>query len=249
MLLMLLFVLGGGIDRTAGATAKTAPDGGGRGPQFEVTATARATIVPGVHDTGNHCKDCSTVITIPFKFWLYPGSGKGGDNLPGLPFSVSGSDSPDGHGYITMDGYADGFLMCDIQTAPPYPDYNQCLPAPSYDYSIFAHWDDLDTSCMYCGIFTSVSGSPPNQIFNIEWRAFIAQTGKFVNFEVRLYENPGPFLARFDVIYAKVPDLGNGATAGVQGEYGQGQFTEFSCNTPSLFPGLMLIYVLPRRGL
>src|SRR5207253_1359432 len=34
-------------------------------------STATATIVPGTTDTGNHCDDCNTAITLPFAFRLY----------------------------------------------------------------------------------------------------------------------------------------------------------------------------------
>src|SRR5207302_1932953 len=79
---------------------------------------------------------------------------------------------------------------------------NACLPAPPnvgpYDYTIFPHWDDLETAtglagCSAftsgCGVFTSVSGTAPNRIFNIEWRAvYFNATGSSANFEARLYE-------------------------------------------------------------
>ena len=59
-----------------------------------------------------------------------------------------------------------------------------CLPAPPnvgpYDYTIFPMWQDMRTDiglsgCASfpggtCGVFTSVSGTAPNRIFNIEWR-------------------------------------------------------------------------------
>src|SRR5207249_3275548 len=89
-----------------------------------------------------------------------------------------------------------------------------CLPAPPeegpYDYTIFAHQDDLETistltGCSAfpggCGVFTSVSGSAPNRIFNIEWRAvYFNSTSTSLNFEVRLYEGQ----RRFDLIYGAV---------------------------------------------
>src|SRR6185436_11802900 len=74
-----------------------------------------------------------------------------------------------------------------------------CLPAAPnvgpYDYTIFAHWDDqrtdTGTGCSSfptgCGIFTSVSGSAPNRIFNIEWRTiYFGSTAQTANYEVRL---------------------------------------------------------------
>ena len=52
------------------------------------------------------------------------------------------------------------------------------------NYAIMPHWDDLRTDqqpgCAAfpggtCGIFTSVTGTPPNRIFNIEWRTTLPQ--------------------------------------------------------------------------
>ena len=49
-----------------------------------------------------------------------------------------------------------------------------------------------------CGIFTSVSGTAPNRIFNIEWRTvYFADPNQTANHELRLYEGQ----TRFDVIY------------------------------------------------
>ena len=49
-----------------------------------------------------------------------------------------------------------------------------------------------------CGIFTSVTGTAPNRIFNIEWRTdYFAETTMTANYELRLYEGQ----KRFDVIY------------------------------------------------
>src|SRR6266436_5373482 len=50
-----------------------------------------------------------------------------------------------------------------------------------------------------CGVFTSVSGSAPNRIFNIEWRTVLyADNNATENYEIRLYQN-GP-LKTFEVI-------------------------------------------------
>ena len=40
---------------------------------------------------------------------------------------------------------------------------------------------------------SSTSGSPPNRIFNVEWRAAYFATGLPVNFEIRLYEGQPRF--------------------------------------------------------
>jgi hypothetical protein len=117
-----------------------------------------------------------------------------------------------------------------------------CLPAPPnncpYDYTIFALWGEWATltyppGCATwasgCGIFTSVSGTAPNRVFNIEWRVVYresdTQTG---NFEVRLYENDPA--KRFDVIYGSITGVTNYDSAGAQGP--TGFFTNDFCNVP-----------------
>ena len=51
------------------------------------------------------------------------------------------------------------------------------------------------------GIFTSISGTAPNRIFNIEWRAaYYNSADQTVNFEVRLYEGQ----TAFDVVYGTI---------------------------------------------
>ena len=52
------------------------------------------------------------------------------------------------------------------------PDFsNICVPWTAHNYAILPHWDDLYTLNAGFGIFTSVCGTAPNRIFNIEWRA------------------------------------------------------------------------------
>src|SRR5205823_7856737 len=41
---------------------------------YSCAVTPGATIVPGTTDTGNHCDDCVTNITLPFSFSLYGAS-------------------------------------------------------------------------------------------------------------------------------------------------------------------------------
>src|SRR5205823_2960867 len=95
---------------------------------------------------------------------------------------------------------------------------NTCLPATAMGPTIFPHWDDLRTdttgSCTGgCGIYTSVSGSAPNRIFNIEWRTFYFAGSGNAYFEVRLYE-AAP--SHFDVILGTLDGGGTSATIGVQ---------------------------------
>jgi hypothetical protein len=86
-----------------------------------------------------------------------------------------------------------------------------CIPIVTATYAIFPYETDQCTisGCVNntgsgYGIFTSVSGTAPNRIFNVEWRTAYynsAATAPTINYEVRLYEGQ----TAFDVIYATVP--------------------------------------------
>src|SRR5262249_52058070 len=126
------------------------------------------TIVPGTTDTGNHCDDCSTFVSLPFSFTLYDQTYNGV--------------------YVDSNGRLD--FVC---TAGHTSDWvSQCLPATDavvcpYTYTVFASWTDQCTdntpgncggdNCTGCGIFTSVEGSPGSQIFHIEWRTVLYASG------------------------------------------------------------------------
>lgn len=187
--------------------------------QYTIAYGADA-IVPGTTDTGNHCIWCDTMINLPFPFVLY--------------------DQTFNTVRVNSSGRLD--FVCDNE---PSGYAEICLPAPPnncpYDYTIFAIWGEWytgagATGCSTwangCGIFTSVSGTAPNRIFNIEWHAVRSGNDALTaNFEVRLYENDPN--KRFEVIYGVIqpypfnPDL---FTAGVQGP--TGSFTHDFCNVP-----------------
>src|SRR2546423_3792877 len=113
---------------------------------------------------------------------------------------------------------------------------NICLPWLAHDYTIFSYWDDQRTDNLgwvgcttypggTCGGYSSVSGTAPNRIFNIEWRAvYFANTALQANHELRLYEGQ----TRFDVIYGTVANGNTSATAGVQKN--DTVFTQYFCN-------------------
>ena len=102
---------------------------------------------------------------------------------------------------------------------------NVCLPWTGHDCTIFPYWDDLRTDVVGgTGIFTSISGTAPNRIFNIEWRTSYFNGSGGANFELRLYEGQ----TRFDVIYGTVDQGNASATAGVQSS--DTCFAEYFCN-------------------
>ena len=128
----------------------------------------------------------------------------------------------------------------------------------SATYAIGPYWTDQCTGACFnvsgagLGIFTSVSGSAPNRIFNIEWRTAYYNsggTGVPLNYEVRLYERR----AEFDVIYGTVntfsPPQARNLSTGVQKAEAAGQFTLQGCDStggmaPPVSSGQLYHYTL-----
>src|SRR4029079_7832047 len=120
-------------------------------------------VVPGTEDIGNHCDDCMTTIQLPFTYNFY-----------GQPFNAA-NVSTNGNLQFTSNNPVSSGL---------------CIPESLFNNAIVAYFEDLDTrtsggyGCASCGIFSSVSGTAPNRIFNIEWRAtYISSWGEYINFE------------------------------------------------------------------
>ncbi|HEX8071977.1 MAG TPA: carboxypeptidase regulatory-like domain-containing protein [Pyrinomonadaceae bacterium] len=185
---------------------------------YLVTQTTGAIVpgtaaVPGLLCGSNPGDDCTSTITLPFSFTLYDQT------------------------FTTANVSTNGNLQFASNTAVPPLDV--CLPIGSYNYTIYPHYGDLTVGGAGEGIFTSVSGSAPNRIFNIEWRAsFVGNTPGTLNFELRLYEG----LDRFDVIFGTVPTAGRNATVGVQRGTGA-SFVEFECfGSNTVRNGQMLVF-------
>ncbi len=166
--------------------------------------------MPGsVRVPGTACNDCVMPRTLPFTYNLY-----------GQPFN---SVMVGSNGTLGFLNNANG------------PN-NTCLPYTSY--SIFPYWADLNMSeylNVNLGVYTSISGSAPNRIYNIEWRAciedYLQTCPASVNFEVRLYEGE----SKFDLIYGQVEQSGTYTTVGVQKDFST--YTQFSCYQPLLSQG------------
>ena len=193
-------------------------------------------IVPGTTDTGNHADDADTAVALPFSFKLY------------------------GNTYNSVNVNSNGRL--DFVTVnEPLGYLTACLPAPPnqgpYDNTIFGLWQDMrtdsQTGCSgftggQCGIFTSVSGVPPNRIFNIEWRTVLFNnTASRQSFEVRLYENSVGTSQRFDVIIGtlNVTGANHNYVSGVQGNSSQGFFTQDFCANPAPVQNVSRAYMIP----
>jgi hypothetical protein len=206
--------------RTSTVTPSLTPTPCGSTGNYSL-AQGTGTIVPGTVDAGSHCDDCLTTITLPFAYRLY-----------GVSYSTAGADS---NGTLKFVPSASTFT-------------NTCLPAAGDTYTIYPYWDDQLTAPAGKGIFTSISGTAPNRIFNIEWRTCSYQTASTclansdANYEVRLYEGQ----SKFDVVYGPMASTQTGisATIGVQRE--ATLFSQYSCNTavPGL-SGLKLTFSQP----
>ena len=117
---------------------------------------------------------------------------------------------------------------------------NTCLPAAGFSSTIFAFWDIQFEQ----QIFTSVSGSMPNRIFNIEFKTVADQPlGPDIDYEIRLYEGQ----QKFDLIYGSGFNFLAFAqyTVGVQAD--TSCFTQAFCdsNASHLAIGTMLTFTLP----
>jgi hypothetical protein len=180
---------------------------------YTVATSTGASIVPGTTDTGNHCDDCATLINLPFAAQFYDRS------------------------YTSAYVSANGFLSFTSNSI-----FASCIPDMYSSNIIAAHSSYLDTTNSGGGIFTSTSGSAPNRIFNIEWRAAYCCGGPPTeHFEIRLYESQN----RVDLVYgansATVPLQANKESAqqpegfgfgiGMQRDDGSCYHTAISCGT------------------
>jgi hypothetical protein len=223
----------GAFDLTTGPEATPCPIGPTPSPSPTPTPppgvcqytfiTGSDAIVPGDTNTGNNTDDGDTFVALPFSFSLYDQTYNG--------VNVNSNGRLD---FVTVNE-PNGFASA-------------CLPAPPnvgpFDYTIFGLWSDYRTDIVGegcanfasgCGIFTSVSGSAPNRIFNIEWRVvYFNDHTQTANFEVRLYENDPN--KRFDFIFGTVqPGSDQLYVSGVQGP--GGVFTQDFCDANPPGPG------------
>ncbi len=182
---------------------------------YNVTASANATIVPGTTllDRSNNCNDCTSHIDLP--------SG----------FQVQFYDA----WYTFLHASSNGNLQFPNATGIT----DGCLPEASLGPAIVPYFEDLDLSSPGDGIYTSVSGSAPNRIYNIEWRGQRNGTTNRVHFEVRLYEGQ----SRFDMIYDLVDNNSLDAAVGVQKDTTTYQQYGGACHAGGLTHGLMLTYL------
>ena len=185
-----------------------------------VTSSGTGTIVSGIIDTGNHCDNCLTQIAFPFRVQFYNET-----------FSQAYVSSNGNLQFAGNEPY--------LGTSCPLP--NNCLNAV-----IFAYQTDLRTDSPGSGIFTLVTGTVPNRVFNIEWRTTYTGRMGTAHFEMRFYENQ----TSFDIIYGATSDNGASEASGAQlsGMGGPCDATTFSCQTPMLTNGLKVTYEIVPCG-
>ena len=115
---------------------------------YSITQSTGAVIVAGTTLVPNsNCNDCTAPFVLPFPVQFY-----------NQTFTQARASS---NGNLQFIG--DNSLL-----------FNSCLPNSTYNNVIYGYWDDLILDCLSgwgCGIYTSIRGSAPDRIFNIEWRA------------------------------------------------------------------------------
>ncbi len=107
-------------------------------PSYVITRdTSPAVGIQSRTDTGNHCDDCVTTITLPFPVQLYDQE---------FDSAIVGSN---------------GTLSFTNSNALPD---NECLPTSDLEFVIFPYWDDLDTrrteGYARAGIYTELDPQP-----------------------------------------------------------------------------------------
>ena len=144
-----------------------------------VTSSGTGTIVPGIIDTGNHCDNCLTQITFPFPVQFY------NETFTEVYVSSNGNLQ-----FAGNEPY--------LGTSCPLP--NNCLNAV-----IFAYQTDLRTDDPNGGIFTSVIGTAPNRVFNIEWRTtYIGRTARPTSNSAFMKTKP-PLMSSTELILIAAP--------------------------------------------
>ena len=202
------------------AAVQLAGSGCSTGDRYVISESSGASIEQKLAPViGSQCDDCVVNMQLPFIARFY------------------------GQHFTSVNASSNGNLQFASSSTAYQPG---CLPVNVFSYSILAYWRDLDlraTALPTNGIYTSVSGSAPNRVFNIEWKACIYASGGCgggqANFEVRLYEGQD----RFEIVYGRVDSDGFPATVGAQRSTGSG-FTQYSCLARSYAQGQKLTFNL-----
>jgi len=192
--------------------------------QFQTFSTT-GVIAPGLIDIGNHCDDCTTLVTFPFAVNIY-----------GLSLFQA---------YVSSNGN----LQFTGNTA--YSGTSCPLPDPNLGMAILAFQGDLRTDAGLsgcaawpngCGVFVRTTGTAPSRQFHIDWHAVLASdNSQTAEFEIRLFEGAPN---AFQIFYAAMSDNGANEETGVQESSSDSCATTFSCQTPVITNGLQVDYII-----
>ena len=162
--------------------------------------------MPGTTDIGNHGDDTVTTIALPFPVHACTTRPSPASICP--PTAMLSSHNRYG-----------------LHQLLPAVDQPQLHHLPILGRSRTDSNSGAQLPGRHCGVFTSVTGTAPNRIFNIEWRAvYFADPTGTANFELRLYE--GQTSLRRDLRHSGKRQ--HSATAGVQRD--NTCFAQYFCN-------------------
>ena len=139
---------------------------------YQVSMQTGQPIIPGTTSLGSSCDDCLRPLTFPFPITLY------GQTQTEAVASSNGN--------IQFGTVNTAFI-------------NNCLPTSALESALIVYWDDLLTSGGGHGIFTGLTGSPPNRQFVVEWRTGYANRSGSANFEAIFNEGSDVIRMRFGV--------------------------------------------------
>ncbi|HST05215.1 MAG TPA: hypothetical protein VLQ48_10830, partial [Chloroflexia bacterium] len=176
---------------------------------YNINPGTGGVIVPGTFQVErSQCTDCTVHIDIPFVYSLYD-----------QQFTVIHAGNNGTVQFPTASGINNG-----------------CIPLAGLVYTFAPYLEDLDTTSVGDGIFTSVSGTQPNRILNIEWRAHAVASGAPVHFEVRIYEGQ----QKFQVIYDQVDTGSTQTSIGIQRD--PTYYQVYQCQAGGIAPGTTLTF-------
>lgn len=214
------------------------PVGVPAGTNYNFAASAGAVIsAGGTLVAGSNADDVPVNFTAPFAFSVY------GTNV------AAGSAirlSTNGNIRIETAGSANSGTN---NTTLPSADNSFPASLPV----LMPYWDDLDMSPTVTsggGIYSEVTGAPGSQTLKLEWRAKHWTGVQIVgppdtNFAVYFHENSNSFEYVYALTGAGANASGASATVGIQAARTGTTFTQFSANSASLSPGLMLSASIP----
>jgi hypothetical protein len=225
--------LSGGTSPTSFAFSRTV--GTPPNPNYVFTSSTGATIssggtlVPASQDD-----DAMVSVAAPFAFSVYGTSVASGSTIR---LSTNGNVQ-----LVSTGGSANV-----SNTALPSSIFGATTP------TLFAYWDDLDmrtTVTTGGGIYSEVTGTAPNRMWKIEWRAKIYVSSPVAgaantNFAIYFFENSENFEYVYALTGAGSAAGGASATVGVQAANSGTNFTQHSSNAASLTAGLKLSAARP----